>query len=168
MFISLWWSSESKFTWGRHKWGMKVVFSCGKRSANSSLPLLHRKHIFLLFFLTILRAYNCWANFRNMCSINMTLKKINTRSLGLCNYLACQAPPNYVTTRHLEWLFTCGFSPAADTHLAHSRYLIQSCRTECSWVSAGEVCWQIVRWGAILTSLMLPQRRHCAPSRHTL
>lgn len=34
----------------RHKWGMKVVLSCEKRSSNSSLPLLHRKQIFLLFF----------------------------------------------------------------------------------------------------------------------
>lgn len=91
------------------------------------MPLLHRKHIFLLF-LTILGAYSCWANFRNMCSINMTLKKINTRSVGLCNYLVCQVCPNYITTRHLKWIFTCEFSPAPDTHLAHSRYLIQSCR----------------------------------------
>lgn len=51
---------------------MRYVLLCGKRSRNSSLPLLHRKCIFFLF-LTILS----WANFRNICSENMTLKKIN-------------------------------------------------------------------------------------------
>lgn len=57
-----------------------VVFLCGKRSRNSSLPLLQRKCIFLLF-LTILS----WANFTNICSETITLKTINNRPLSLYN-----------------------------------------------------------------------------------
>lgn len=100
-----------------------VVLSCGKRSSNSSLPVSHRKQIFLLF-LTISRAYNYWANFRNMCSKNMTLKKINTRLLGLCNYLVCQVRLSDITNRHLKWMFAYEFSPAHGTHLAHSKWVV--------------------------------------------
>lgn len=104
-----------------------VVLSCGKRSKISSLPLLHRKRI-LLLFLTILRAYNCWANFRNMYSKIMTLKKINTRPLGLHNYLVCQVRPYHITNRHLKWICARELFPAPGTHLVHSTYSIHICR----------------------------------------
>lgn len=55
--------------------------SCVERGLEILAYLCYTENVFFFLFLTILS----WANFRNICSENMTLKKINNRPLSLYN-----------------------------------------------------------------------------------
>ena len=71
------------------------------------------------------------------------LRKISIRPLGLYNCLVCQARFNYITDRHLKWIFPCEFSPVPGTHPAQGRYSISICQINVEQKSAERYGWLI-------------------------